>query len=161
MDHIIHEPDAARNRQLKAAVRHRLRALGIEMSLFNHRVAASLELSDTDLVALNVISRYGPVSPRTLAQRCGLHPATTTGVIDRLERGGWVCRERDPADRRGVLIRFVSGRGTDMAHRYAGMNSSLREILDSYHDDELALIADFLERTAEASSRAAAKVSGP
>jgi DNA-binding MarR family transcriptional regulator len=159
MDHIIHEPEAGRNKQLRAAIRHRLRALGIEMSLLNHRIAASLQLSDTDLDALNVISRYGPVSPRGLAQRCGLHPATTTGVIDRLERAGWVSREPDPADRRGVLVRFVSGRGTEMAHVYAGMNTSMREILDDYRDDELALIAGFLERTAEASSTAAAKLS--
>jgi MarR family len=27
-----------------------------------------------------------------------------TGVIDRLERGGWVVRERDPDDRRGVVV---------------------------------------------------------
>jgi DNA-binding MarR family transcriptional regulator len=160
MDRIVHEPEAGANRQLRAAIRHRLRALGIELSLLNHRVAAGLQLSDTDLDALNVISRYGPVSPRALAQRCGLHPATTTGVIDRLERGGWVSRERDPADRRGVLVRFVTGRGTEMAHLYAGMNASMREILDDYRDDELALIAGFLERTAEASNRAAAKLSG-
>jgi DNA-binding MarR family transcriptional regulator len=161
MDHIIHGPGAGRDKQLRAAIRHRLRTLGIELSLLNHRIAAGLQLSDTDLDALNVISRYGPVSPRVLAQRCGLHPATTTGVIDRLERGGWVSRERDPADRRGVLVRFISGRGTEMAHLYAGMNTSMREILESYSDDELTLIAGFLERTAEASSRAAAKLSEP
>ncbi|HUC58919.1 MAG TPA: MarR family transcriptional regulator [Streptosporangiaceae bacterium] len=159
MDPIVpQELGVAGNRRAKAAIRHNLRALGIELSLLNHRIGTSLRLSDTDFDALNVISRYSPVSPRELAERCGLHPATATGVIDRLERGGWIYRERDPVDRRGVRLRFVPGRGTEMSRQYAGMNTSLREILDSYHDDELELIAGFLQRVADASNRAAANV---
>ena len=31
-----------------------------------------------------------------------------TGILDRLERGGWVDRGRDPSDRRGVLIQAAA-----------------------------------------------------
>ena len=36
-----------------------------------------------------------------------------TGIIDRLERGGWIGRERDPADRRGVVVQPVRSLGRD------------------------------------------------
>src|SRR4029453_11698775 len=38
-----------------------------------------------------------PPNPSALARRAGLHPATITGILDRLQRGGGVARERDPA----------------------------------------------------------------
>ena len=45
---------------------------------------------------LELINRLGPLSPSALAKEAGLHPATLTGILDRLERGGWLHRERDP-----------------------------------------------------------------
>jgi MarR family len=39
---------------------------------------------------LDLITRHGPLSPSAPARRAGLHPATMTGILDRLERGGWV-----------------------------------------------------------------------
>jgi DNA-binding MarR family transcriptional regulator len=35
------------------------------------------------------------LSPSVLARRAGLHPATMTGILDRLERGRWITRDRD------------------------------------------------------------------
>jgi DNA-binding MarR family transcriptional regulator len=69
------------------------------------------------LECLDLIDRYGPLSPSALARRAGLHPATMTGVLDRLERDGWIVRERDPADRRGVLVQPVRSRCAAGAQR--------------------------------------------
>src|SRR3981189_3828357 len=92
------DSDAAqRRRRLTAAIKQSLRALSIQLSLLNHQVGARLALNDVDLDCLDLVARHGPLSPSALAQRAGLHPATMTGILDRLERGGWVIRERDPA----------------------------------------------------------------
>jgi DNA-binding MarR family transcriptional regulator len=76
-----------------------LRDLGAQLSLLNHSVGARLELKATDLECLDLITGHGPLSPSALARRAGLHPATLTGILDRLERGGWIERGRDPSDR--------------------------------------------------------------
>jgi DNA-binding MarR family transcriptional regulator len=46
----------------------------------------------------------GRATHAELARRCWVRPATLTGVVDTLERAGYVRRERDPADRRLVWL---------------------------------------------------------
>jgi DNA-binding MarR family transcriptional regulator len=46
----------------------------------------------------------GRATHAEVARRCWVRPATLTGVIDTLERAGYVRRERDTADRRVVWL---------------------------------------------------------
>jgi DNA-binding MarR family transcriptional regulator len=145
-------------RQLSRAVKESLRELGSQLSQLSHSVGGRLEMRDGDLECLDLITRHGPLSPSALARRAGLHPATLTGVLDRLERGGWIARDRDPADRRGVLVRAERGRGAEILRLYlvdSGMNPALDEILSGYSEADLAVVADFLHRTAQAGRTAA------
>src|SRR5713226_2202888 len=139
-----------RRRRLTTAIKESLRELSIQLSLLNHHVGGRVDLKDVDLDCLDLVNRYGPLSPSTLARRAGLHPATMTGIIDRLERGGWIARERDPADRRGVVVRLAPGRNAVVLRLYAGMNEAMDRICAEYEDGELELLAGFLRRTAEA-----------
>jgi DNA-binding MarR family transcriptional regulator len=152
MDSIIHEDEAAarRRRRLSVAIKLALRDLRIQLSLLNHQVGAHAELKDVDLDCLDLIARHGSLSPSALARQAGLHPATMTGILDRLERGGWVARDRDPSDRRAVVIRARHERGAELLRLYSGMNTSMDQICDGYGETELELIADFLRRTADA-----------
>jgi DNA-binding MarR family transcriptional regulator len=139
-----------RRRRSTTAIKDSLRDLRIQLALLNHRVGANLELKDVDLDCLDLITRHGPLSPSALARRAGLHPATMTGILDRLERGGWVARDRDPSDRRGVTVRALRTRGAEVFRLYSGMNASMDEICAGYDEDQLELLADFLRRTTDA-----------
>jgi len=145
---------------LTAAIRDALRELGIQLSLLNHRVGARLELKDVDLDCLDLIDRDGPLSPSELARRAGLHPATMTGILDRLERSGWVTRERDPDDRRAVRVRAPRKRNAELMRLYSGMSRSMNKILAGYEDSELELLADFLRRTTDAGRSATDELAG-
>jgi DNA-binding MarR family transcriptional regulator len=147
-------------RRLTASIKQSLRALSIQLSLLNHQVGAHAGLNDVDLDCLDLIARHGPLSPTALAERAALHPATVTGILDRLERGGWVARERDPSDRRAVVVRVLRERIADLARLYGGMNSSMSEICAGYSQAELEVLADFLRRTVEAGRRATDKLAG-
>jgi DNA-binding MarR family transcriptional regulator len=145
------DPDAARRRRrLGNSVKDSLRELNLQLSLLNSKVSARLDVKDIDLDCMDLIARYGPLSPSALARRAGLHPATVTGILDRLERGGWIARERDPTDRRSVLVRTVRDRSAEVFRLYAGMNAAMDEICGSYDDAELEVLADFLRRTVDA-----------
>src|SRR5688500_9399110 len=125
-----------RRRRLNRAIKESLRALSFQLSLLNHHVGARLDLKDVDLDCLDLIVRYGPLSPSALARRAGLHPATMTGILDRLQRGGWVVRERDAdaTDRRAVAVRAVRGRHAELFRLYAGMNAALDDLCAGYPD---------------------------
>jgi DNA-binding MarR family transcriptional regulator len=145
---------ARRRRRLVTGIKDSLRELSSQLSLLNHHVGSRLELRDVDLGCLELLARHGPLSPGALARHAGLHPATMTGVVDRLERAGWVARDRDPADRRAVLIRPLRDRGAELFRLYAGMNHSMDQICAGYSDEELALLAGFLRRTTDAGQAA-------
>jgi DNA-binding MarR family transcriptional regulator len=151
---------ARHRRRLTTAIKESLREVSIQLSLLSHQVSGRLELNDVDLDCLDLISRLGPLSPSVLARRAGLHPATITGILDRLERGGWVARDRDQADRRAVTVRALRGRGAEVLRLYSGMNASMDRICAGYTDTELELLADFLRRTAGAGRAATDALAG-
>jgi DNA-binding MarR family transcriptional regulator len=162
MDSVVNSArgDSRSRGQLNRAVRESLRELGIQLAQLNQRVSGRLDLRAADLDCLDLIERYGPLSPSVLARRTGLHPATMTGVLDRLDRGGWIARERDPSDRRGVVIRVLPDRGAEVLQLYSGMNAAMAQICGGYSDSELELVAGFLRRTADAGRDAAEDLAG-
>jgi DNA-binding MarR family transcriptional regulator len=143
---------------LAGTIKSTMRALSIQLSLLNHQVGAQVELRQVDLNCLDLIVREGPLSPTALARRAGLHAATTTGVLDRLERGGWVARERSAQDGRAVVVRGLGARTADLARLYGDMNTKVDAICASYTAAELELVADFLQRAAAAGRTATAEL---
>ena len=57
----------------------------------------------TDLQCLAILTSAGPVTAGQLAETMGLTTGAVTGVINRLERAGYVLR-RHPADGRRVVV---------------------------------------------------------
>lgn len=149
---------ARRRRRLATGIKDALRELNLQLSLLDHRVGAHAKLKDVDLDCLDIISRHGPLGPSALARRAGLHPATVTGILDRLERDGWVVRERDPQDRRAVVVRALRDRSAEIFQLYGGMNQSMDEVIAGYSDSDLELLAGFLRRVTDAGERATSEL---
>lgn len=145
---------ARERRRLGTEIKDPLRQLSLQLTLLNRQVVGHLQLNDADLSCLELLTRRGPLSPSALARLAGLHPATVTGVLDRLERGGWVARERDAADRRAVTVRALRDRDAELVRLYPGMNATMDEVFADYTDAELKLLAGFLRRTTEAGQQA-------
>jgi len=143
--------DAARGRRRAASeIKRNLRELNNQVALLNNQVGARVDLRPLDLDCLDVVAIHGPMSPSDLARRAGLHPATITGILDRLEKSGWIARDRDEADRRAVKVRALPERAGELFQLYSGMNGAMDEIFADYDDAQLATLADFLGRAAAA-----------
>jgi DNA-binding MarR family transcriptional regulator len=155
MEDEIQASATPRTRRLTAQIKEELRELNIQLALLNHQVVAHLGLNDADLHCLEILNRRGPLSPSALARSAGLHPATITGILDRLERGGWVARERATTDRRAVTVRPLRERIAELFGLYAGMNASMDDVCAGYTEPELEVIGDFLRRTTRATEDAA------
>ncbi|WP_367038792.1 MarR family transcriptional regulator [Streptomyces sp. Je 1-332] len=143
------------HRRATVGVKQALREVDAQLALLNRQVGGRLGLKDVDMDCLDLINAHGPLSPGALARRAGLHAATMTGILDRLERAGWVSRERDPADRRAFLVRALRDRNAELLGHFAGMSAAVERICDDYPDTELERFTQFLHRIAEAGQTAA------
>lgn len=149
-------------RHRTTAVKQALRELNSQLALLNRHVGSRLELRDVDLHCLDLIGLHGPLSPSALARRAGLHPATLTGILDRLQRAGWIVRDRDPdvSDRRAVTVRVLSDRSAEVFRLYSGMNAAMDEVCADFTETQLETLAEFLRRAAHAGRDATAKLAG-
>src|SRR3954466_3496959 len=120
-----------------AAIRDSLRELRIQLALLNYRVGSQVELKDAERDMLDMLDTYGPLSPSALARRAGMHPATMTGVLDRLERGGWIVRERDPNCRRAGLVRVLRDRYANLLRLFSGMSSWMNKLSTVFSEKTL------------------------
>lgn len=133
-----------------------LRDLIARLHQLNEAVGARVDLRGGDLEILDLVARYGPMSPSEISASTGIHPATLTGVIDRLERAGWLLRAPAPDDRRRIRIQARREKGPELIKLYAPMNRSLSEICAALTPDQLMVIRDFLQAAADAGTDAAA-----
>ncbi|MDQ0735464.1 MarR family winged helix-turn-helix transcriptional regulator [Arthrobacter agilis] len=85
-----------------------LRAYRTLESGMRRRLSQQLSINETDLSALRYLfavwQRDEGASPKELALALGISSASTTLVIDRLEKAGFIRRRRHPVDRRAVIL---------------------------------------------------------
>src|SRR6059036_564340 len=82
----------------------RFREMSIETIMFHQAIADVLGLHITDHKSLDLIHRFGSMPAGKLAELTGLTTGAVTGIIDRLEKVGYVKRTNDPKDRRKTII---------------------------------------------------------
>lgn len=143
----------------------RLAAAGREFSdaavMFHTALADRLELSASEWKTLGLLDQHGPLTAGDLADRSGLAPPSITGILDRLERNGWIRRDRDAADRRRVVVHLNEQASSDrFADAFAGLQRRLEELYSGYNKEELAFVADAMFAMAAQQRRATADLQG-
>ncbi|MFI9203531.1 MarR family winged helix-turn-helix transcriptional regulator [Streptomyces sp. NPDC053048] len=110
--------------------------------------ARNLGLSVTDLICFAYVLEAGdsPVTAGDLAVRAHVTTGAVTGILNRLERGGFVTRQPDPADRRRVRVIAVPAATERVMAVYGPYYALLTELLEEYAPDEIAVIADWFTR---------------
>jgi len=71
------------------------------------RLLRPLGVSAAGGLVLGVLRDHGPLSPSELGERLIVTRATVTGLLDSLERRGFVRRSPNPSDRRGLLVEIT------------------------------------------------------
>jgi DNA-binding MarR family transcriptional regulator len=128
--------------------------LGREMStlavLRHARIAERLGLSATDHKALDLAARAeGPLTAGRIAQLTGLSTGAVTGVIDRLERAGFVRRVRDTADRRKVLVEILPMDEERYAPLFSSALVATEKVLQRFSPAERAAIERYQREIVE------------
>jgi DNA-binding MarR family transcriptional regulator len=127
---------------------HLLRAVTVELDLFAAEFADRNGLHPTDVRALIHLLDAGraglPATPGWLSAQLGVNSASTTALIDRLERGELVRRERDPRDRRRVLL-AVTDKAVALGWSFFGpLINEMVAAMHSFGEEDLAVVRRFL-----------------
>jgi DNA-binding MarR family transcriptional regulator len=128
-------------------------SLGRELStavvLFHEAVASRLGLNATEWRCLGVLDQHGPTTAGRLAKLSGFTTGAITGIVDRLEKAGYVRREPNPRDRRSIIIRPLHFRELkeQVAPIFASLGRAMAAAVSRYTPSEQAAIQDYFERT--------------
>ena len=140
------------------ALSHAGRELSTVTILFHSALAEQFGLNATDWKCADILTRLGPLTAGQLSELTGLTTGAITGVIDRLEQGGFARRERDPQDRRKVIIQPVLEREQEINDLFGDLLQGYDELLAAYSDQELAFILEYMIQSARVMREAAAKL---
>lgn len=123
-------PAARKLERIRPLARALVRAADADRRL---RITAAerLGIGLSDFDALLLIEATGAMTAGRIAEAMGLTTGAVTGLIDRLERAGWVQRTRHEADRRQVLIEIAPARRETIAGHW---NDRERMVLDAAGD---------------------------
>jgi DNA-binding MarR family transcriptional regulator len=132
------------------------RNLGAATVMYHAQVAARLGLSVTEHKCLDLaMQQEQPITAGQLAELSKLSTGAITGVVDRLERAGYVRRVRDPRDRRKVLIEVSPGEWRHFTTASEGLLRAIAGIVADHTAEELAAVEAFLEHVTGAMWREA------
>jgi len=110
---------------------------------FNSQAAEKVGLSLTDSQMIHTLQLYGPSTPTRLAAATGLSSGGVTVALDRLEKGGYIRREPNPADRRSLLIHINPARLLKLRDIYENVEAETRRQLATLSKSDLAAVLRF------------------
>jgi len=142
-----------------------MRAFGNELELYIAAAGREQEMHRTDLAGLSVVMDEQddgrPVTPGRLSAALQLSAPATSAMLDRLERLGHVRRTPHATDRRSVVVEITEHARTVGGAMFGRLGRAYAPLLDSYDDEQLAFIADFLSRAAQVTSHTRREIGDP
>lgn len=129
-----------------AVVSNLYRAATVIRRHMEQTVLTDAELSWTAFVTLWVLWLWGEVETRHLAMDVNVTKGSLTGVLDTLERRGYVQRERRTEDRRLVVVRLTPEGRALIRDVFPRFNKQEQRIAAVLTDDERAALTSGLRR---------------
>jgi DNA-binding MarR family transcriptional regulator len=123
-----------------------VRDYGIQLTMFRNAMNVWVGLNATDMECLRHLFLKNVSTPSELARHTGLTSGATTAMLDRLEKAGLIERRPNPEDRRGTLIVPANSSAEKAAAWFESARKAQAELIASYSEKELEIIADVFER---------------
>jgi DNA-binding MarR family transcriptional regulator len=117
-----------------------MRIVSSQGAMFAKMVADRAGISSADMDCIDFVNVEGRMTAGRLAELTGLTTGAITGVVDRLEKAGFVRRERDESDRRKVFIVPVPEKMMQMGRPYELVKRAMQKQCEAYTDAELKFL---------------------
>lgn len=129
------------------ALNDALREFSTDTVVFHQAIAEKLGLNPTDHKCLDIILRNSPMTAGKLSELTGFTTGTVTGVLDRLEEADYTYREKDPSDRRKVIIHVRREKAErEIYPMFQSLGTAMHTHLSEYSEKDIRFLLDFMAK---------------
>jgi DNA-binding MarR family transcriptional regulator len=139
------------------ALRRIIRAVEVH----SRKLEARYDVTSAQLLCLMAVKERGPLTLSGIARNLFISSSTLVGIVDRLERKGWVVRRRGTEDRRQVSISLTDPGRLLLESAPSPLQDHLAEALKDLPELEQVAIAMSLERVVGLMESGVADAAGP
>ncbi|MEM9426968.1 MAG: MarR family transcriptional regulator [Pseudomonadota bacterium] len=111
------------------------RRLYASIDRLDTKAANTVGVSRNDLRCLNILAE-APAKPSKIAAELGLTTGSVTTLLDRLEKADLAKRERDPDDRRGIIVHPTHFLFEALGPIYSSVAKEIERIAAEYLPEE-------------------------
>jgi DNA-binding MarR family transcriptional regulator len=126
-----------------------VRSFSDSMDRMHGVLRSDMDMNGSDLAALRMLivreQRGEWVSPHEIARHLAISTASTTKLLDRLAERGHIERRPHPADRRARIVVLTDRARSDFYRHLGARMVKMRDVMNAYTDDELRVVARFLD----------------
>ena len=145
--HYWYSDDAQRERSV--AVLEAMRTYRAAESAMRSRTQRSMGMGENDLLALRYLLTAKQdgrsIGPKELTAYLGISSASTTVLIDRLEKAGRVRREHSPFDRRALILVPTAITPEEIRAALGDVPERMVEVANRLDPAEAKVVVDFLQ----------------
>jgi len=116
--------------------------------LHSKKLSKTSGLTSPQLLILQTLRDNSDLTVGEVAKRVSLSQATVTTIIDRLERGEYVYRERSTSDKRKVHVHLTEKADQTLVDAPKPLQEDFIRQFQDLHDWEQSMILSSLERVA-------------
>jgi len=133
------------SRQQRADENHGKAIMGlIHRATARNAERSTLGLNVRQRLVIQSVGAEGRRPMTAIGQQLGLTPSTMTGLVDRLEKQGFLRRERHPNDRRATVLSLTRKGETAFRREVDFYRALVDETLSALGDDAKRLVLDAL-----------------
>jgi DNA-binding MarR family transcriptional regulator len=114
--------------------------------VFRYAIAERLGLTVSDLECLDYLADVGSATAGQVAVRTNLTTGAVTSMLRRLQQAGYVTAERDPADRRRMIVTIRPERIAELERPYERFAERVGRLVEGYRVEEIMLLVRHFER---------------
>ena len=131
-----------------------LRAYRAAEAGMRRRTRESMRMNETDLLAIRYVMQAQQagraIGPKDLSRILNISTASTTALLDRLEKGGYLTRRPHPTDRRALEIIPTANADQEVRETLGRMHRKMLDTAEALTPEEAGTITRFLQQMTSA-----------